>query len=165
MVTLQPVTFHERTQLGELLVTYLSELSTYDPDYPLIQTATDYPYFDAYWPESRANTAFEGEERHPFFIQAASNVIGFTLIRANDGYDSRVWQVAEFYIKPSHRKTGYGKAAFKTICTQYGPDWELQALTSNTAAVRFWDAAIAANAKRLRKTQTTPLFWHYTFSV
>ncbi len=165
MIQLQLIPYAERAQLGTMLVTYLAELQPYDPTYPPVHAPTDYMFFNAYWTESRVGTPFEGEERFPFFIQNGATNVGFALIRAVQAENKKRWQVAEFYIQPECRGKGYGKAAITVLFEQFGPNWELQALTANTLAVKFWDATLTTHAKQVVKTQPVPSYWQYRFQV
>lgn len=141
----------------------MHELQPYDPTYPHINKAEDYPYFVAYWPESRAGTIFEDDVRHPFFICLDEIVIGFTLIRAPAPYDLTHWQLAEFYIKPDYRRRGVGKLAMQQLLSAFGPHWELQVLALNKPAVEFWQKTLPEIAVAIHRTQPVPAYYHYVF--
>jgi predicted acetyltransferase len=97
---------------------YLKELGS-DPNYP---------YFDAYWQES-------GRFPYAFFNQD-SELVGFAFVRAHEG--EGVYQLAEFYIVPEHRRKAYGGSALKLLLSFHPGNWLLSVLPSNSRAFSFW---------------------------
>jgi ribosomal protein S18 acetylase RimI-like enzyme len=92
-VTLREATRDDRGRLRGLLAEYLFEFDG---------RTEPYPYFDAYWSES---------ERLPFLIEADGELVGLCLIRIRDGG----WDIAEFSIRPDHRRRGMGRAAVEAV--------------------------------------------------
>ena len=92
-VTLRQATRDDRGRLRGLLAEYLFEFDG---------RTEPYPYFDAYWSES---------ERLPFLIEADGELVGLCLIRIRDGG----WDIAEFSIRPDHRRRGMGRAAVEAV--------------------------------------------------
>jgi len=90
---LRPAEPGDRALLRQLLAAYLLEFDG---------RTEPYPYFDAYWSEP---------ERLPFLIEADGELVGLCLIRIRDGG----WDIAEFSIRPDHRRRGMGRAAVEAV--------------------------------------------------
>ena len=119
-VTLRQATRDDRGRLRGLLAEYLFEFDG---------RTEPYPYFDAYWSES---------ERLPFLIEADGELVGLCLIRIRDGG----WDIAEFSIRPDHRRRGMGRAAVEAVAerARRAGAAHLQAKVhpDNPEALPFW---------------------------
>lgn len=122
----------QRDELWQLFKEYCQELSSYDgekrPD-----TTRHYASFDAYWEE---------DNRIPFLIIYDHEPIGFCLIN-----DTGVcYRIEEFYIRPLHRRRGFGKTAVEHVkehCRCMGRHNVIAAniYVNNDTAIRFWLSA------------------------
>jgi ribosomal protein S18 acetylase RimI-like enzyme len=117
-----------------------SELSEYLVEFARmegvpVQRAADgspaYEWFDACWVE---------DDRMPFFIEDAGEIVGFCLIRAIHGG----WTIAEFGIRPERRREGVGRRSVELLAKQArgaGADHLRADVKSwNERAVCFWTA-------------------------
>jgi predicted acetyltransferase len=63
------------------------------------------------------------------------------LVSLREGTDVAV---AEFYIVPTSREHGVGRAVMKALFLAHPGVWELKTMPLNAPARRFWPAAISA---------------------
>lgn len=98
---IRQATLKEKGLLNKLIFQYLKEL------YPKASTH-DYPYLDLYWKE---------KPRIPYLIYANGDLAGFVLINKYFVHTEIISDksAAEFYILPSFRFQGMGKAAIHQI--------------------------------------------------
>lgn len=123
-----------------MLDDYLGELATHR-ELPVGATnAANYPYLNTYWSEPG---------RYVFLIQSENKTIGFAFIREPISTGSETHQIAEFYIAPSARSQGFGRAAIERIWHLFPGSWELQVHARNSHAKHFWLACIATSAINL----------------
>lgn len=136
-VTLRLAPPDEKPRIAALLQIYLAELGPWGYGEP------DYPFLESYWREAR---------RSPFVIEVDGAAAGFVLVNALSisGYAVDA-SIAEFYVRPEHRRRGCGaRAAALAFHTRPGW-WELSFHRDNDAARIFWPmAAERAGAKRLQ---------------
>jgi predicted acetyltransferase len=116
----------------ELYQEYAQELSQYDGE-KRRRGSYHYPYFDLYWEE---------EKRTPFLILYDHEPIGFCLLQDID----ISYQIDEFYIRPLHRRRGFGKLAVehvKEYCRKLGRHKTIIAnvYVNNRTAIEFWRSA------------------------
>lgn len=129
MVEIAVVPEDRRDELWTLFQEYCQELSTYDGE-KRPQTSRHYPAFDLYWQEST---------RVPFLIVYDHEPIGFCMI-----FDTGVsYRIEEFYVRPIHRRRGFGKLVvnfIKDFCRQRGRHDTLSAnvYVNNEPAIKFW---------------------------
>lgn len=131
-----------KEQLWQLFLEYAEELSQFDGE-TRPQTRRHYSYFDGFW---------EDDKRIPFIILYDHEPVGFCLVQ-----DTGVcYRVDEFYIRPLHRRRGFGKTAVehvKTRCRELGRHNTLAAniYVNNAPAIAFWKAAgFQDTGRRLR---------------
>ncbi len=137
----------DRPQIERMLDHYLRELSRYREIPVGANTAAAYPYLDAYWSDP---------DRFPFGLWLDGELAGFVLVRRKSPARGRVWQVAEFYVKPEHRRRRVGTRAAATIWRRHPGEWELEVMRRNKGADRFWAKTITEHATappRVRKTR------------
>src|SRR5689334_8845499 len=96
MVSLREAQREDRDRLGRLLSEYLFEFDG---------RTEPYRYFDAYWEEP---------DRLPLLIETDGAVCGLCLIRRGDSG----WRIAEFYVRPSRRGGGVGRAAVDALAAR-----------------------------------------------
>jgi predicted acetyltransferase len=72
---------------------------------------------------------------------------GFAFVRRTEEDQKRVFQVAEFFVKPKYRRCGVGRAAVTNIWQRFPGWWELQVMNRNDSAIRFWERCISQQAK------------------
>jgi len=129
-VAIRPVRLREKDDLRALFDPYLSaQADLADPERRRLDPAT-YPYFDLYWTET---------DRLPFWIIADRERAGFVLVNSWSpsglGVDCAI---AEFYVKPTFRRTGVGRrAALMALGLKQGW-WELQVYRANPDGMAFW---------------------------
>ncbi len=123
----------EREALRALLDAYLLEHAAYLEPPAGATSAGRYPYLPLYW---------RGAGRYPFLVGAGDAIVGFALICHPSSTRDRRFRVAEFYIRPSHRRAGFGRAALRVIWARFPGRWTLQVLARNTGARAFWSHCI-----------------------
>lgn len=113
----------------ELYQEYAQELSEYDGE-KRRRGHYHYPYFDLYWEDPR---------RMPYLVLYDHEPVGFCLLQ-----DIGVaYRIDEFYIRPLHRRRGFGRAVverIKEVCRHLGKHDTLCAnvYVNNDPAVSFW---------------------------
>lgn len=123
---------NRRDELWTLFQEYCQELSTYDGE-PRPKTTHHYASFDLYW---------EVTDRFPLLVLYDHEPAGFCLLQ-DTGVDYRI---DEFYIRPLHRRRGFGKLVVdfvKDYCVDMGRHDTLAAYVyvNNEPAVKFWQSA------------------------
>ena len=127
---LRPVYPFEKESLWALLQEYLAELSSYYGDSADDQGLFPYPYFEDY---------FSQPSRRVYFLMHKNLAVGFALLNQYSPLGRAVdWAMAEFYIKPTHRRQGLARQAASLLFRTHPGRWELKFSRENTAARRFW---------------------------
>jgi GNAT superfamily N-acetyltransferase len=120
MVSLRKAQREDRQRLRRLLAEYLFEFDG---------RTEPYPYLDAYWEEP---------DRLPLLIEADGAVCGLCLIRRRDSG----WSIAEFYVRPSRRRGGVGRAAVDALAARARSEGaaflEAKVHPNNREALPFW---------------------------
>lgn len=83
-------------------------------------------YFPLYWVE---------DERTPLWLCHNGTEVGFALVRA---LAPASYELAEFCIKPGHRRKGLGCDAAKAVFRAFPGEWRLSVLKNNQAGQAFW---------------------------
>ena len=128
-----------KEELWRLFLEYARELSTYDGE-KRPAGPRHYPDFDLYWTENN---------RYPYIILYDHEPIGFCFLT-----DSGVnYQIDEFYIRPLHRRRGFGHQAvghIKECCRKLGRHKTLAAniYVNNRPAIEFWQSVGFADTGR-----------------
>lgn len=113
---------HEQKKVSSLMTPYLLELGA----------SPDYPFLAFYWSD---------RDRFPYLFRKEPNdVIGFALVRRLP--ETGRFEIAEFYVVPSQRRTHSGSAAFGALLRLHPGGWSLSVLPTNQAALNFWRSAI-----------------------
>jgi predicted acetyltransferase len=90
---------------------------------------------------------FRDERTHPLVILADGNPAGFALVARPlmppVAAHSTVHEMAEFYIRNTHRRLGVGAEAAMLIFRRFGGDWRVSEARRNTPAVAFWRRVIS----------------------
>ena len=118
--------------LWDMYQEYAQELAEYDGE-KRRRGSYHYPYFDLYWEE---------DKRTPFLIFCDHEPIGFCLFQDT----GLTYQIAEFYVRPLHRRRGFGCCAIEKIkehCRELGRHTTLAAniYVNNIPAIEFWKKA------------------------
>lgn len=126
----EPATSSEKSLIAGMMQTYLNELSPYTNQKPGGNGRYRYPALELYWHEPN---------RHAFVIRTGRSVIGFALVREVKGGTT----MAEFFIKPEHRKQGHGRAAAHSIIRKFPGRWAVRQQLMNASAQTFWRRVIS----------------------
>ncbi|RYZ88523.1 MAG: GNAT family N-acetyltransferase [Proteobacteria bacterium] len=118
----------EKTQVWEMLSTYLDELSQYG------EVDREYRFFDIYWVD---------RARWSYIIATGKRTAGFALVNtwspSGNGTD---FAVAEFYVLPEFRGTGVGERAVASLLAAHSGIWEVSVMANNAGAKSFWLRAL-----------------------
>lgn len=133
-VALRRVEPDERATLDPLVDAYLAELALHRdvPVGPL--DAASYEYLPLYFTEAG---------RHPFFLMAGEERIGFVFVREVE--PESLIEMSEFYVRPAWRRSGWGASAASEVWRRFPGAWRLVVHVGNEAAVAFWPKSIAAS--------------------
>ncbi|MCB9600709.1 MAG: GNAT family N-acetyltransferase [Sandaracinus sp.] len=129
----------ERSQLP--LLDRLFQLYVYDFSAMLPLKIGDDGRFET--PRS-AESYFDDDTRHPFFIQSEGVWAGFALAHRGsrlDG-DPNTWDVGEFFVMRGHRRRGVGALAAKQLFDRFAGRWEVRQIRENTRATQFWRTVV-----------------------
>jgi predicted acetyltransferase len=140
-----------KDELWQLFLEYAEELTEFDHETRPHRTR-HYPYFDLYWEE---------DTRTPFLILYDHEPVGFCLMQ-DTGLNYRI---DEFFIRPLHRRRGFGQMAVEHIrnhCRSLGRHDTLAAniYVNNAPAIAFWkslgfkDTGRRIRIKELRMIET-----------
>ncbi|MFB9951980.1 GNAT family N-acetyltransferase [Rhizobium puerariae] len=140
-VGIEPASAGDRPYLRDLLSRHLEELSRYG------NVDLNYRYFDAYWKEP--------EGRWPYLIRENSRPTGFAFVNtwspSGRGTD---FSIAEFYVVPDARMRGIGRGAARALLRTRSGIWEVNVMTLNATAQKFWPRALdAAGAKDMERIE------------
>lgn len=121
-----------KDEIWQLFLEYADELSSYDHE-TRPHTKRHYSYFDSFW---------QNPNRLAFEVICDHEPIGFCLVE-----DTGVcYRVNEFYIRPLHRRRGFGRLAVEKVkehCRCLGRHDVIAAniYVNNAPAVSFWKSA------------------------
>lgn len=132
MIEIEIAPADRKDEMWSLYQEYAHELSAYDGE-KRRDGYYHYPCFDDYWID---------EKRFPFMIIYDHEIVGFCLMR-DTGLNYRI---DEFYIRPLHRRRGFGQFAVERIkdyCRKLGKHKTLAAniYVINEPAIEFWQSA------------------------
>jgi predicted acetyltransferase len=133
----------EKSLIAGMMQTYLQELSPFTDQKPGGNGRYQYPFLELYWHE---------QGRHPLVIRNGRAVIGFALVRQVKGGTT----MAEFFIKPDHRKQGHGRVAAQKIFHMFPGKWAVRQQLMNASAQTFWRRVISeVDSKYSERIETT----------
>ncbi len=134
-VELPAVASPEHDDFFSMLDVYLRELDPYDPLGPDRHSIEQY----------RRAILADMEGRELLWIVADGERVGLAMVRTMDDWPdatSHVAEIAEFYVAPSHRRRGIGRAAVGSLLAEHRRRGtalvEASILRDNEAAVAFW---------------------------
>ncbi len=129
-LSLRPVYPSEKESLWTFLQEYLAELSSYYGDSTDDQGHFPYPYFEDY---------FTQPSRRAYFLIHKNIVVGFALLNRHSPLGRDIdWAMAEFYIKPAHRRQGLARQAATLLFQSHPGRWALKFSRENRPACHFW---------------------------
>jgi predicted acetyltransferase len=134
---LLPAGLLDKPALTNLMQLYLYDFSAVDGADVDASGCFSYPYLDSYWTMP---------DHHPFLIQVAGCLAGFTLVnrhsRLHDPFDGHA--VAEFFIMRKYRRMGAGRTAAMQLFARFPGKWEVASIATNVPAQAFWRSTIDA---------------------
>ncbi|TVZ41262.1 putative acetyltransferase [Alteromonadaceae bacterium 2753L.S.0a.02] len=135
-VSLQIIEPHSRPILENLFQYYMYDLEEFvmrglEPDG---RYSYDFSLHDVYW---------QSEQHTPYFILQHGNLVGFALVRMQQGYEPTLcYDMEQYFVLRSYRKLGVGKSAFHQIATLHPGTWQIRVLPNSRGALSFWLAAV-----------------------
>ena len=144
--------------LENLLELYLHDLSEI---FSVVQLGPQgrfgYPRLSSYWSEPQA--------RFPFLIRKRGKVVGFALAQRGSPLsdDPEVFDVAEFFVLRSERRSGVGARAAELLWDRLPGRWIVRVSAANRAGLPFWTRTIrnyAGDAARATQRGVEPQRWH-----
>ena len=122
--------------LAGLLELYVEELSGIFAIQPGADGRFGYDRLPLYW--SNPDTHFA------FYIRVRGEAVGFALVTrgspATD--DPGDLDLAEFFVLPSHRRTGVGRHGAFQLWNRLPGHWVVRVSEANHNALRFWESAV-----------------------
>jgi predicted acetyltransferase len=129
-VTVALASSEQQGLIGGLLKAYLAELGVEEA----------YPYLPLYWQEPN---------RLPYVIGVGNELVGFALVR--DVEVAPLFEMAEFYVVPSYRRLGIGRAAVSELLALHRGSWRIDAVPRNVQAEAFWASVIPVTGHAARR--------------
>ncbi len=129
-IVMAPV--ESKEEVWQLFLEYADELAVYDGE-TRPHHKRPYDYFDRYWQDDKFSA---------FLFLYHHEPIGFCLLE-----DTGIsYKITDFYVRPLHRRRGFGKMAVEKVkdyCRSLGRHQTLNAniYVNNTCAVLFWQSA------------------------
>jgi predicted acetyltransferase len=123
--------------LANLLELYIHDLSEI---FVGVQLGPDgrfgYPRLSSYWSEP--------EVRFPFLIRKSGKLVGFVLAQRGSPMsdDREVYDVAEFFVLRSERRSGVGARAAALLWDRLPGRWIVRVAEANRAGLPFWTRAV-----------------------
>jgi predicted acetyltransferase len=148
----------EAPLLANLLELYMHDLSK---AFAVVQLGSDgrfgYPRLASYWAEPEA--------RFPFLIRQRGKVVGFVLAQRGSPMsdDPDVFDVAEFFVLRSVRRSGVGARAAELLWDRLPGRWIVRVSEANLGALPFWTRVIqsyAGSAATQKLCRSEPANWH-----
>jgi predicted acetyltransferase len=128
-VELLTIDSRERAALYAAADRYLAELKEHREIAVGATDAASHPYFPLLWSEAG---------RHPFWICADRERVGFALVRRIASELTTLSQMSEFFVETEHRRGGVGGRTAAAVFRRFPGPWELQVHWRNHAARHFW---------------------------
>jgi predicted acetyltransferase len=126
----------------ESVLANLLELYAYDLSEPAdLHVGPDgrygYQSLPLYWKE---------KSRLPFLVEVDGHLGGFVLVSQGSriSHDSKVWDMAEFFVLRRYRRLGIGATIAHEIWHRFPGRWEVRVLETNQPAQMFWQTTISA---------------------
>jgi predicted acetyltransferase len=94
--------------------------------------------------------------RFPFLIRANDRLVGFALIKKGSDFsgDSRVMEVADFFVFRGARGLGIGYSVAERIWRRFPGPWEVRVMITNVPALAFWTRAVCRYTQQTIKPMT-----------
>ncbi len=84
---------------------------------------------------------WEEEDHWPYILLSNGEACGFCLLRKYPD-EKHSYDIEQYYVRKSHRKTGVGRLAFHRLLRKHAGDWQIRVLPRNKPAIEFWRGAI-----------------------
>jgi predicted acetyltransferase len=85
---------------------------------------------------------FRDDRSHPVLLLSDGRPAGFALVSRplvpTTARDAVEYRMAEFFVRPTHRRRGIGRAAAALLFSRFAGRWEISEATTNVRAVDFW---------------------------
>jgi predicted acetyltransferase len=131
---------HHEPILANLLELYIHDFTELLP----LELGDDgrfgYPQLSVYWSHA---------ERHAFLIYIDKKLAGLAMVKRerSDSSQETVWDMAEFFIVRTYRRSGAGTKAACAVWDQFPGPWQVRVMQANSAAVGFWQSSISTYIK------------------
>jgi predicted acetyltransferase len=144
--------------LSNLLELYMHDLSA---AFATVQLGADgrfgYPRLSSYWSEP--------DVRFPFLIRKRGKVVGFALAQRGSPMsdDPEVFDVAEFFVLRSVRRSGVGARAAELLWERLRGRWIVRVCEATPGGLPFWTRVIqnyAGNAATVVVRRAEPASFH-----
>jgi len=150
-VTLEAATAADLPLLSNLLELYIHDLSA---AFPHVELGPDgrfgYPQLERY--------GAEPDRRFSFLIRCGGRLAGFALVTRGSPAteDPEVFDVAEFFVIRSYRRSGVGRRAAILLWNRLPGRWTVRVSEGNAGAIPFWAGVIAEVTKGASTESTRP---------
>ncbi|MDD5746514.1 MAG: GNAT family N-acetyltransferase [Candidatus Omnitrophica bacterium] len=91
---------------------------------------------------------------HFYILEESGSIIGFAFVNKHLRFNNNGFAVAEFYIRKTHQRQGYGRKLAEHVFAQFPGNWEVAVSLKNSAAREFWEQVVASytQGKFIKKT-------------
>jgi predicted acetyltransferase len=150
-VTLEAATAADLPLLSNLLELYIHDLSA---AFPNVELGPDgrfgYPQLERY--------GAEPDRRSSLLIRCCGRLAGFALVTRGSPAteDPEVFDVAEFFVLRSYRRSGVGRRAAFLLWNRLPGRWIVRVSEGNPGALPFWSGVIAEFSRGAYTESTRP---------
>jgi predicted acetyltransferase len=125
---LVPIPESDRSLLWTDLQDYIAELAPFDRALPP-EGPYEYPGFETLWRD---------QTRSLFWAKIGNEIAGFAVVHSADG----VTDMADFYVRPAHRRRGVGLEFARLVIARFPGSWTLTQYKAKEDSVAFWRSVI-----------------------
>lgn len=131
-ITIMPAQPSDRPIIANLIQLYLYDMTEFMPFPVGADGRFEYDFLDRFW-------------RFPYLIYEGNEIVGFALVIDECPLTGRkpCFFMAEFFILKAYRGRGLGRDALQAILSRHSGEWHIATPLANTAALAFWQRAVA----------------------
>jgi predicted acetyltransferase len=149
-VVLDRATIGDAILLGNLLELYIHDMSELFPVRLGVDGRFGYDKLPLYWSEP--------DRRFPFLVRHEGRIAGLALVTRGSpaSEDPETFDIAEFFIIRSERRSGVGRLAAFRIFDRFPGAWTVRVSEGNGSALSFWADVVGDYAKGMCAISSRP---------
>ena len=84
------------------------------------------------------------EDRRGYVLRLSGTIVGFALVNDHLRFSDKGFSIAEFYIRESHGRKGYGRILATHVFARSPGHWEVAVSAKNHLALTFWEQVVSS---------------------